>query len=59
MTNKMRSLNIFVVKSILEETKPTDINEEIRRNLLNELENYGVSKQVNATGDQNIQQMIS
>lgn len=45
MTNKMKNLNIFVVKNILEANKPTDINEEIKRLLIHELDNnYGNSK---------------
>lgn len=55
MTNKMKNLNIFVVKSILEDTKPTDINEEIKRNLIYELEKYGISKSAAPVIEQNIQ----
>ena len=41
----MKNLNIFVVKNILEANKPTDINEEIKRLLIHELDNnYGNSK---------------
>lgn len=59
MTNRLKSLNIFVVRSILQDTKPSDINEEIRRNLLIELDKYGVSKTSVSNIDQNIQQLVS
>jgi hypothetical protein len=59
MTNKLRNLNIFVVKSIIDEGKSTDINEEIKRNLLNEIDRYGISKASSTNIDQNLQQIIS
>ena len=55
MTNKLRNLNIFAVRSIIEQAKSTDINEEIKRNLVNEIDKYGISKSSTAIPDQNTQ----
>ncbi len=55
MTNKLRNLNIFAVRSIIEQAKSTDINEEIKRNLVNEIDKYGISKSSTAIPEQNTQ----
>jgi hypothetical protein len=59
MTNKMKNLNRYVVNQILEDPRPNDMNEEITRNLINELDRYGYSKTPAISVDQQILQTIN
>lgn len=54
MTNKIKYLNLFVVKNILEVMKPTDINQEIKRNIITALDEMS-KKQSRTTNEQQIQ----
>ena len=44
MTNKLRALNIFVTQNITENMKPNEMNDEIKRGLLSDIDKYGISK---------------
>ena len=44
MTNKLRNLNIFVTQNITENMKPNEMNDEIKRGLLSEIDKYGIPK---------------
>ena len=44
MTNKLRNLNIFVTQNITENMKPNEMNDEIKRGLLSEIEKFGIPK---------------
>jgi hypothetical protein len=53
MTNKLRNLNLFVTQNITETMNPNEINDEIKRNLLSEIDRYGISKTA-ANNDQDL-----
>lgn len=61
MTNKLRNLNIYVTQNITENMKPHEMNDEIKRGLLSEIEKFGIPKTA-SNNDQDftrLQQLIT